>query len=130
MKPPDYPIPPYRELRPGRLAERRRHLLTAIALEPRSTVPARRVALLAGGGACAAAAVALALSLSGGSSKSNPRFLIHATHSPVWSVAHVNLGRPTCSVLAELAAGCRGTLAVPAPTQRQRQAWVACRSGH
>jgi hypothetical protein len=120
----DYSIPPYRELPPGRLTERRRHLLTAIALRPKFAVPVRRVALLAGPGACAAAAVALALSLSGGSSKSNPRFLIRATHSPVWSVAHVNLGQPTCSVLAELAVGCRGTLAVPAATQRQLPARV------
>ena len=101
---------PYRELPAGRLEQRRLHLLGAVALEPKAAIPVRRVAIAAVAGACAAAA-ALALSLSGGSGKSQP-FLVKATHPPVWGV-HTE-SQPICSAFAQLAIGCRGTLALPA----------------
>jgi hypothetical protein len=127
-----YPLPPYRELPARRLTERKRHLLTAIVVERKPTLKVRRTAILAAAGACTAAAVALALSLSGGSSEASPRFLFHATHPPVWS-AHVQAGSPICSALAQLAIGCRGTLAVPArkaaPLARVRAARATAISG-
>src|SRR4051812_38767674 len=118
----DYSIPAYRELPERRLAERRRHLLTAIALERKSSFPVRRAALLAAAALCAVAGVALALSLSLRSNEPNPSFLVRATHTPVWGL-HV-VGSPRCSALIQLAFGCRGVLALPGRTQRARSALV------
>ena len=125
-----YSPPPLRNLPPGGLERRRKHLLAEIARESERgsrffgfAFPRPRPGFIAGlaGVGVVVGAAALALSLTGGSSApADQPFLVQAIHGPAWGAYTRDWGGfdPNCASIAQHPFGCDGMIALssaPAP---------------
>jgi len=125
-------IPPQRDLPPGHLTRRKKHLIAEISRETESSlgrfVPLRhpRVVALAGASLCAASvAVVLSLTLTRSSDPSVPTFVMQALRSPAWGTEQGGTnwgGLDACSNAGQVFSGCHGLLMLPGSVERHPRA--------